>query len=67
VNFYADFFKATVRILLNKENKNQALGAISSDNEDLAFCLPKIAEDLTLFQPKTCVCVCVCVNLLVKR
>lgn len=55
MNFYADFFKATVRILLNKENKNQALGAISSNNEDLAFCLPKIAEDLTLFQPKTCV------------
>ena len=47
-------FKATVRILLNKENKNKALGGISSNNEGLAFCLPKIAEDLILFQPKTC-------------
>ena len=39
-------------ILLNKGNKNQALGAISYNKEGLAFCPPKIAKDLTLFQQK---------------
>lgn len=45
-------FKATMSILLNKGNKNQALGAISYNKEGLAFCPPKIAKDLTLFQQK---------------